>query len=154
MCQRFINDFVEKVIEKSKCCSSCDTRKKVCKNYNDEYIHLEIEHTTKGFYHLPKEIWGNVLITTLHTMKDIGMVNDFIDMLHRAITHKDVMKKLLNHVDCISLSQEYFVHYKPEAVWDLNFVVCVKRDERYLNTKHYCLIKDWLILFLNFILTK
>ena len=71
-CKNFINSFVEKVLENNGCCS-CNSRRKLCKNFNDEYNHLTdeimkdyIKWDYEGPYYDPKD--RDFILTFLHNL--------------------------------------------------------------------------------------
>jgi len=68
MCDRFLNSFVDKVIEKS-CCESCKNRRNLCKNLDDEYNHLDrktIKEIIRYDHDIPEKLYKDLILSFLH----------------------------------------------------------------------------------------
>lgn len=68
-CKLFIENFVDKVIEKSSHCHSCENRRRTCKKFTNEYNHLTdevLDDIINSDYYATTETWKNVVLTFLH----------------------------------------------------------------------------------------
>jgi hypothetical protein len=149
MCSRFIEDFTNKVVEKS-CCSACETKKKLCQGPNDfDYItEILCNIVQKDFYIYSTNIatYINLILSCLHNkqyerfiifLKPLVCANN-VDVL------KSLAKKISNHLNCITDTK--LVVYASFRDWkDLNYIYV--DVENTTDTK--ISFKNWLIIYFN-----
>ena len=146
MCSRFIEDFANKVVEKS-CCEACEQRKKLCKGpYDFNYINPSLCNMIGN---LPYMISGenpnylDLLLSCLHHQQ----YENFMSVLrayynnNNSRTMKDIGNKIKNHLDCITDTKLII----SSSFGDWTILSYIYVGERTIN--HKISFKDWLTIY-------
>lgn len=159
-CKGFIENFATKVVEYSSKCHSCSTRRRLCKNFDDEYDHLDDEILKKRIHSCNLTFCDkynrDMALTFLHGLIQIPESKDCVRSFVEFMEHNDVKLDFEPHLKCF---EEFLPNYLV-AVCSFNETYVWLYDDvydYYKNREHgdpdswYMLkvlyFKDWLLSF-------
>jgi len=151
MCNRFIEDFAEKVIEKSVFCESCNNRRKNCKQLDDEYNHMNKELLLNILHgdtmcDMPKRIRKDIVLSFLHnkmfTKKNLEM------FIYNIVDSPKIKVKKHN---CFSIPfyiivLDYDIHQTSVRVYNNleEYYKTLEDDVNYVKERSVLSLKEWL----------
>jgi hypothetical protein len=111
-CESFIESFTRKVITYSSNCQSCESRRRLCKNFGEEYNHLE-DDVLKDFLEGNHEFLSikelrNVCLTFVHNLKTKESITkkdiyQFVFFVEDSFHRNELSNVFKDHLECFEI---------------------------------------------------